>query len=100
MIYKIIWTETFGIQLHNILSYLTKEFSYQSASKYRRYLEDQLMLLEVLPHRGKEIKLLKSFTYKYLVSKKNIIIYKIDEDKKEVHLLYIATANENYLNLM
>lgn len=58
------------------------------------------MLLEVLPHRGKEIKLLKSFTYKYLVSKKNIIIYKIDEDKKEVHLLYIATANENYLNLM
>ena len=100
MIYQIIWTETFGIRLDNILKYLTKEFSYQSAKKYRSYLEDQLKLLEVLPHRGKEIKLLQKFTYKYLISKKNIIIYKIDEDKKEVHLLTIATANENYLNLL
>ena len=78
MIYQIIWTETFGIRLDNILKYLTKEFSYQSAKKYRSYLEDQLKHLEVLPHRGKEIKLLQKFTYKYLIINKNIIIYKID----------------------
>ena len=100
MKYKIIWSETFENQLKNILLYIIDNFSYHSANKYRKFLEDQLMTLELLPHRGKEIKLTETKKHLYLVSKQNIIIYRVDEENKAVHLLYIASANENYLNLL
>lgn len=100
MKYKLIWTEIFVDQLRKILLYLIDNFSYQAAAKYRKFLDEQITTLQVLPYRGKEIELVGLKKCLYLISKKNIIFYRVDEEKKEVHLLFIASANENYLNLL
>ena len=100
MKYQVIKTPIFQKQLEKIILYLIENFSYKTAMKYRHFLETQLHNLEILPRRGKPINLVGLLDCLYLVSKKNIIFYQINEEHKEVHLLYITSANENYLNLL
>ena len=43
---------------------------------------------------------MEGYKCRSMISKKNIILYYVDEENKAVHLLYITSANENYLNLL
>ena len=100
MLYKIEKTDAFSLQLKNILFYLSFNFSLKIAHEYRIYIEEQLKNLAEFPYLGKRKTLLDDNQCLYLISKKNIILYSVDEERKVVHLLYIASANENYLNLL
>lgn len=87
MRYKVIWTETFEKQLKKILLYLIDNFSYQAAEEYRRFLEEQLLSLAAFPYLGKQIDLLGLMQCLYLVSKKNIIIYRVDEAERSASII-------------
>ena len=98
--YSIIKSKEFDDKFDRILEYLITNFSQKVANDYWRYLYNQLKNLEVFPYIGTQINLVGLKPFMSLISKKNIIIYQVDEEKKEVHLLFIASANENYLNLI
>ena len=100
MKYKISKTDTYETELINIISYLVTNFSSVVAKEYLNYLDDQIRNLETFPYIGKEILLIEGYQCRSLISKKNIVLYYVDEENKTVHLLYIVSANENYLNLL
>lgn len=100
MKYKIVKTSTYESQLINLISYLVTNFSSIVANDYLDYLDSQIRNLELFPYIGKETQLLKGYQCRSLVSKKNIVLYYVDEEKKAVYLLFITTATENYLNLL
>ena len=100
MKYKIVKTNTYESQLINIISYLVTNFSSIVANEYLDYLDSQIRNLELFPYFGKETQLMKGYQCRSFVSKKNIVLYYVDEEKKAVHLLFITTATENYLNLL
>ena len=100
MKYKIVKTSTYESQLINLISYLVLNFSSIVASEYLDYLDNQIHNLELFPYLGKEIQLIEGYQCRSLISKKNIILYYVDEENKAVKLLYITSANENYLNLL
>ena len=98
--YSIVKSAEFDVKFKKILQYLLIYFSQRVANDYWRYLHNQLKNLEVFPYLGTDVNLVGSKNCMALVSRKNIVFYRVDEEKKEVHLLFIASANENYLNLL
>ena len=100
MKYELIKTSTYESQLINLISYLITNFSPNVANEYLNYLDNQIQNLQVFPYLGKEITLMEGYKCRSMISKKNIILYYVDEENKAVHLLYITSANKNYLNLL
>ena len=100
MNYRIVKTSTYESQLKNLISYLVTNFSAIVADEYLNYLDKQIHNLAIFPYLGKETQLLEGYQCRSIISKKNIVLYYVDEENKAVHLLYIASANENYLNLL
>lgn len=102
MNYKIILTATFRNQLEQIIDYLESSFSSEIALEYLNYLEKQVESLRKFPNLGKKV-CLKINSIKptnAFISKKNIVFYRVDIEAKTITLITIATAYQNYLNLM
>ena len=100
MKFQIVISEDFKVRLKEIIIYLVSNFSNFVANGYFNYINNQIKNLEIFPHYGKEIVLLDGSRYRCLISKQNVIIYEVNEEKKQVLLLTIVSANENYLNLL
>ena len=102
MNYKVIFTAEFEKQLDNILDYIERSFSKEYAEEYFDYLISQLDNLSVFPNIGIKIRplILSTKPTNAFVSRKNIIFYRIDEETKQIFLIALASASENYLNLM
>lgn len=97
--YKIIQTNEFEEKFKNIFIYLIHNFSLTVAQDYWNYLDSQIRNLQLFPNIGKTIVLQNGNICRAIISKKNIVLYQIDEEKKQIVLLGIVSSNENYLNL-
>lgn len=62
--------------------------------------EKQFKELSNFPCIGKEFESSILKGYKVLISKKNLLIYKVDEENNIIILYLIVSANQNYLNLL
>ena len=99
MKYRVVQTAIFQKQLKNLLINLSQKYSKKVALEYALFLRQQLKTLEEFPNMW-PLDTVKEFEeYHLLISKKNIVFYRVDEESKVVICEIIASSNQNYLNL-
>ena len=97
--YKVTRNENFEKDLESIISYLIENFSRDVCTKYLDYLTEQIENLSYFPYIGFTAMIPKHPNYRALISRKNLVLYSIDETKKEVTLNAIVSADKKYSNL-
>ena len=99
MKYRVVLTAIFQNTLKDLLENLSREYSKRTALDYDLYLKAQLKTLEEFPYLWPLNGVEEFKDYHLLVSKKNIVFYRVDEQKKIVICEIIASSDQNYLNL-
>lgn len=102
MKYKVIRTETADAQIRKIILYLAENFGKEVALEKLDELELSLLDLGLHPRKGVEphYLLLKRQGYRVLVLEKNLVFYKINDEKKEVIIYAVVDQRQDYLNII
>ena len=99
--YKIIFTEIAEIELNYIYDYISKTFlSENVAKKLMKKIEESTLRLEVFPEScsiadGYKI---NGIQYRKLIVDNYILLYNIEEGKKQVNIIHVFYGRRNYLN--
>ena len=99
MKYRVVQTAIFQSLLKDLLINLGQKYSKNIALEYDEFLKKQIKMLEEYPYMWPLDSIDEFRDYHLLISKKNIIFYRIDEEKKMVICEIIASSDQNYLNL-
>ena len=99
MRYRVVLTAIFQSLLKELLFNLSQSYSKKVAIEYDEYLKKQLKMLEEYPFMWPLNNVEEFKDYHLLISRKNIIFYRIDEEKKMVICEIIASSDQNYLSL-
>lgn len=102
MKYKVVRTETADAQIRKIILYVAENFGKEVALEKLEELEQNLLDLGLYPQQGVELRylVLKRQGYKVLILKKNLVFYKINEEKKEVTVYAVVDQRQDYLNII
>ena len=102
MKYKVVRTETADAQIRKIILYVAENFGKEVALEKLEELEQNLLDLGLYPQMGVEPRylVLKRQGYKVLILKKNLVFYKINEEKKEVTVYAVVDQRQDYLNII
>lgn len=102
MKYKVIRTETADVQIRKIILYIAENFGNAVALEKLKKLEQSILDLGDNPFQGVEPRylVLKRQEYKVLILEKNIVFYKVDEQKKEVIVYAVVDQRQDYLNII
>ena len=86
MKYKVIRTETADAHIRKIILYVAETFASEVALKKLEELEQSILELGNHPSMGVEPRylVLKRQGYKVLILEKNLVFYKVNEDKKKL----------------
>lgn len=102
MKYKVIRTETADAHIRKIILYVAEKFGSEVALKKLEELEQSILELGNHPSIGLEPRylVLKRQGYKVLILEKNLVFYKVNEDKKEVIIYEVVDQRQDYLNII
>lgn len=102
MKYNIYRTEKFNDQLTDVIMYIASNYSNTEALEYLDYIEKEVNNLADYPYMGivPRYQAISRQGYRALVCKKNIIFYKVNEEKKDIILHIIVSTKRNYINLL
>ena len=102
MKYKIIRTETADNQIRSIILYIAEQFGTDVALEKLNELEEQINILGTNPYIGKapNYAVLRRQGYKILMLKKNILFYKINEERHEIIVYAIFDHRQDYINII
>lgn len=102
MKYKVIRTETADAQIRKIILYIAEQFRNHVALEKLQQLEESIMNLNTNSRMGVDPHYLvwKRQGYKVLILEKNLVFYKINEDKKEVVIYAVVDQRQDYLNII
>ena len=102
MKYKVLRTDTADALIRNIVLYIAEKFGNETALKKLDDLEKSVMALEDNPYIGAEPRytVLKRQGYKVLILEKDLVFYKIDENKKEVTVYAVVDQRQDYLSII
>ena len=102
MKYNIVRTDMADAGIRKNILYIASNFGNDVALEELDYIESSIMLLEENPHMGVEPKylVLKRQGYKMLILEKDLVLYKVDDDKKEVIIYAVVDARQDYLNII
>ena len=102
MKYKVIRTETADAQSRKIILHVAENFGTDVALKKLDELEQSILDLGIFPLKGVDPRylVLKRQGYKVLILEKNLVFYKIDEEKKEVIVYAVVDQRQDYLNII
>lgn len=102
MNYKVVRTETADARIRKIILYVAENFGREVAIEKLEELERNLLDLGKYPQKGVEPRylVLKRQGYKVLVLEKNLVFYKINEEKKEVIIYAVVDHRPDYLNII
>ena len=102
MKYKVIRTETADAQIRKIILHVAENFGTDVALKKLDELEQSILDLGIFPLKGVDPRylVLKRQGYKALILEKNLVFYKIDEEKKEVIVYAVVDQRQDYLNII
>lgn len=102
MKYKVIRTETADAQIRKIILHVAENFGTDVALKKLDELEQSIFDLGIFPLKGVDPRylVLKRQGYKVLILEKNLVFYKIDEEKKEVIVYAVVDQRQDYLNII
>ena len=102
MKYTIVRTDTADICIRKIVTFIARNFGEDIALKKLDDLEKNIYLLEDNPYLGTipRYPVLKRQGYQVLILEKNLIFYKINEDKKQIIINAVVDQGQDYLNII
>ena len=102
MKYKVIRTDTADTLIRKIVLYVAQNFGSEIALKKLEELEKSINSLESNPYLGEEPRypVLRRQGYKVLILEKDIVFYKVDEDKKIVTIYAVVDQRQDYLSIL
>lgn len=102
MKYDIVRTDVADAQIRSIILYVAEKFGNDVALEKLNELEKSILALGDDPNLGTVPKypVLKRQGYKVLILEKDLVIYKVNEHKKEVIVYAVADQRQDYLNII
>ena len=102
MKYTIVRTDTADVCIRKIVMFIARNFGEDIALKKLNDLEKNIYLLEDNPYLGiaPRYPVLKRQGYQVLILEKDLIFYKINEDKKEIIIYAVVDQRQDYLNII
>ncbi len=102
MKYHIIRTDTADAGIRKIILYVAQNFGNDVALKKLDELEQNILALEENPYIGIDPRypVLKRQGYKVLILDKDLVFYKIDDDRKVVTVYAVVDQRQDYLNVI
>ena len=102
MKYKVYRTDTADALIRNIVLYIAGNFGKEIALKKMDDLEKSILKLEDNPYIGTEPRytVLKRQGYKVLILEKDLVFYKIDENRKVVTVYAVVDQRQDYLSII
>ena len=102
MEYNVIRTDVADLQIRNIILYVAENFGNDVALEKLDNLEKSILALGNNPDIGTQPKypVLKRQGYKVLILEKNMVFYKVNENKKEVIIYAVVDQRQDYLNII
>lgn len=102
MKYEVIRTDTADSLIRRIVLYIAENSGTDVALEKLDYLEESIMNLGDDPYIGVEPKynVLKRQGYMVLILEKDIVFYKVDENKKQVIIYAVVDQRQDYLGII
>lgn len=102
MKYDVIRTDTADSLIRKIILSVAENFGNKVAEEKLDELENAIMELGNNPYIGEEPKynILRRQGYKVLITKMDLIFYKIDEGKKQVIIYAVTDQRQDYLSII
>jgi len=100
--YGVIRTDTADVLIREIILYILENFGNSVALKKLDELEEAILSLGDNPYIGTTPKynVLKRQGYMVLILEKNLVFYKINEEKKIVTVYAVFEQRQNYLDII
>ncbi|MBR0430546.1 MAG: type II toxin-antitoxin system RelE/ParE family toxin [Lachnospiraceae bacterium] len=102
MKYKVERTDTADSLIRKIVLYIAENFGSDVALEKLDYLEESIMNLGDNPYIGVQPRynVLKRQGYLVLILEKNLVFYKVDDDKKVVTVYAVVDQRQDYLSII
>lgn len=102
MKYTIVRTDTADANIREIILYVATNFGSEVALKKLEEIENGILRLGDNPYIGMIPKypVLKRMNYKVLVLEKNLVFYKVEQEKKEIIIYAVVDQRRDYLNII
>lgn len=102
MKYRVERTDTADSLIHKIVLLIGENFGNDAALEKLDYLEESIMKLGNNPYIGAEPRynVLKRQGYLVLVLEKDLVFYKVDDDKKVVTVYAVVDQRQDYLSII
>jgi toxin ParE1/3/4 len=100
--YEVIRTDTADSLIRKIVLYVAENFGTDVALEKLDNLEEAIMSLGENPYIGTEPKynILKRQGYLVLILEKDLVFYKVDDDKKQVIIYAVVDQRQDYLSII
>ena len=102
MRYKVLRTDTADALIRNIVLYIAENLGNETALSKLEDLERSILKLAENPYIGTDPRymVLKRQGYKVLILEKDLVFFKIDENKKEVTVYAVVDQRQDYLSII
>ena len=102
MKYKVIRTDTADSLIRNIILHIAENFGRNVALKKLDDMETAILSLGDHPHIGTEPKynVVRRQGYLVLILKKDLVFYKVDDQKKQVIVYAVVDQRQDYLSII
>lgn len=102
MNYKVERTDTADTLIRNIVLFVAENFGNDVALEKLDYMEESMMSLGNNPYLGVKPKynVLKRQGYLVLILEKNLVFYKVDDDKKLVTIYAVVDQRQDYMSII
>lgn len=102
MKYEVIRTDTADSLIRKIVLYVAENFGNDVALEKLDYLEKSIMSLRDNPHIGVEPRynVLKRQGYLVLILEKDLVFYKVDDNKKQLIVYAVVEQRQDYLSII
>lgn len=102
MRYQVIRTDTADAGIRKIILYVAQNFGNIVALEKLDEIEKRILELGDDPYIGTDPRylVLKRQGYKVLILEKDLVFYKIDEEKKTVVVYAVVDQRQDYLNII
>ena len=102
MKYKVLRTDTADALTRNIVLYIAEKFGNETALEKLNELEASILALCDKPNIGTEPRytVLKRQGYKVLILEKDLVFYKIDDERKVVTVYAVVDQRQDYLSII
>jgi toxin ParE1/3/4 len=102
MKYEVVRTDTADEGIRKIILYVAQNFGHDVALKKLDAMEESILALRDNPSIGTDPKylVLKRQGFKVLILEKDLVFYKIDEERQRVVVYAVVDQRRDYLNII